>query len=87
MLSRTCDPPGSFDNVGICRPGTQYCAQPSVGELEDGSGYRVDGSGNPFCVGQIRPENRELCDAQDHDCDGNNFTCTTEPTTPRAPER
>jgi hypothetical protein len=76
VLSRSCDPPGDFDSVGICRPGTQYCAKPSVGELEDASGYRVDAGGNPFCVGQIRPENRELCDAEDRDCDGDAFTCT-----------
>ena len=29
-----------------------------------------------MCEGQVLPEDRELCDNVDHDCDGNNFTCT-----------
>jgi hypothetical protein len=68
--ARTCN----ASNVGICQPGVQFCAK--MGEPADGMGYRVDGSGHPYCVGQVGPEDRELCDNLDHDCDGNNFTCT-----------
>jgi subtilisin-like proprotein convertase family protein len=73
ILARTCTTP--YGNVGICRPGVQYCAKPSLGEQQDAGGYHVIG-GAPVCEGQVLPEDRELCDSLDHDCDGNNFTCT-----------
>ncbi len=78
VLSRTCsiNPGYVVGGSSICQPGTQLCAKPSIGELTDAMGYHVDGSGNPVCVGQVLPDDRELCDAQDHDCNGNNYTCT-----------
>src|SRR5205085_5579879 len=30
VLARTCTTP--YGSVGICQPGTQYCAKPSIGE-------------------------------------------------------
>src|SRR5204863_7323222 len=74
ILQRTCTTP--YGNVGICQPGIQYCAKPSIGEAKDAMGYHVTAGGAPVCEGQVLPDNFELCDALDHDCDGNNFTCT-----------
>ena len=71
-LARNCVTP--YGDTGICQRGIQYCAKPSLGEQSDASGYHTSG-GAPVCVGQVLPEDRELCDALDHDCDGNNFTC------------
>ena len=73
-LARPCTTP--FGSVGICLPGSQLCAKPSLGEHTDAQGYRVDNAGNPICSGQVLPEDREQCDLLDHDCDGNPFTCT-----------
>jgi hypothetical protein len=76
VLSRTCsiNPSYVVGGSSICRPGTQICA--AGNEPKDAMGYHVDSSGAPVCVGQVLPDDRELCDAQDHDCNGNNYTCT-----------
>jgi Sulfatase-modifying factor enzyme 1/Putative metal-binding motif len=74
VLARACTTP--WGNVGICLPGIQLCAKPSIGEHADGMGYHVDNSNKAVCAGQVTPEDREQCDLLDHDCDGNPFTCT-----------
>ncbi|HEX4355074.1 MAG TPA: MopE-related protein, partial [Polyangiales bacterium] len=74
VLFRTCTT--ASGSVGICQPGTQFCAKPSLGEHADAQGYQVDANGTPICTGQVLPEDREICDSLDHDCDGNAFTCT-----------
>jgi hypothetical protein len=79
VLSRACPGwPAGYAQGGtsICSRGTQFCARTNAGELEDASGYRVNAMGQPICAGQVLPDDREICDALDHDCNGNNFTCT-----------
>ena len=74
VLARACTTP--YGSTGICLPGTQLCAKPSLGEHADAMGYRTDNTGKPICSGQVLPEDREQCDLLDHDCDGDPFTCT-----------
>ncbi|MDH5671786.1 MAG: MopE-related protein [Myxococcales bacterium] len=50
------------------------CATTPVGICQQGQYECV--SGYWVCDGEVLPEDRELCDLSDHDCDGNNFTCT-----------
>jgi formylglycine-generating enzyme required for sulfatase activity len=79
ILARACPGwPGTYVTGGtsICARGTQFCARTGAGEIEDVNGYRVNGTGQPVCSGQVLPDDREICDALDHDCNGNNFTCT-----------
>ena len=52
--------PGGSENVGICHGGIETCnAAPGAGAPAYGT-----------CDGEVVPEEREVCDGDDNDCDG-----------------